>query len=95
MGKRPAGVELFEGDMGSNNGRVRPSMQRKEPPTMATGLERIAAKARCEPSSVYFAGASHHTGTSVGESATDSEGLGAGGGWPAVTEAKESFGSLG
>src|SRR5215468_6287308 len=31
------------------NGRIRPSMQREEPPAMATGLERIAAKARCEP----------------------------------------------
>src|SRR5216684_6466506 len=26
------------------NGRIRPSMQREEPPAMGTGLERIAAK---------------------------------------------------
>src|SRR5713226_7654478 len=31
------------------NGRIRPSMQREEPPAMGTELERIAAKARCEP----------------------------------------------
>src|ERR1700683_2104839 len=30
-------------------GRIRPSMQREESPAMPTGLERIAAKARCEP----------------------------------------------
>ena len=42
MGKRPAGVELFEGNMASMQREIRPSMQRDEPPTMATGLERIA-----------------------------------------------------
>ena len=31
------------------NGRMRPSMQREELPTMETGLEQIAAKARSEP----------------------------------------------
>ena len=42
MGKRPAAVELFEGNMGSIQREIRPSMQREEPPTMETGLERIA-----------------------------------------------------
>ena len=45
MGKRPAGVELFEGNMASMQREIRPSMQRDEPPTMETGLERIADKA--------------------------------------------------
>jgi RNA-directed DNA polymerase len=40
-------------------GRIRPSMQREEPPTMATGLERIAAKARCEPK-LRFTSLAHH-----------------------------------
>ena len=44
MGKRPAGVELFEGNMASMQREIRPSMQRDEPPTMATGLEQIADK---------------------------------------------------
>src|SRR3954453_18517232 len=44
MGKRPAGVELFEGNMVSMQRGIRPSMQRDEPPTMETGLERIADK---------------------------------------------------
>src|SRR3954451_1244237 len=48
MGKRPAGVELFEGNMASMQRGIRPSMQRDEPPTMETGLERIADKC-CEP----------------------------------------------
>src|SRR3954468_13423831 len=48
MGKRPAGVELFEGNMVSMQRGIRPSMQRDEPPTMETGLERIADKC-CEP----------------------------------------------
>src|SRR4051812_44250789 len=47
MGKRPAGVELFEGNMASMQRGIRPSMQRDEPPTMETGLERIADKC-CE-----------------------------------------------
>src|SRR5215472_9754343 len=34
MGKRPAGVELFEGNMASMQREIRPSMQRDEPPTM-------------------------------------------------------------
>jgi len=48
MGKRPAGVELFEGNMVSMQREIRPSMQRDEPPTMETGLERIADRC-CEP----------------------------------------------
>jgi hypothetical protein len=44
MGKRPAAVELFVGNMGSIQWEIRPSMQREDKPTMETGLERIAAK---------------------------------------------------
>jgi hypothetical protein len=42
MGKRPADVELFEGNMASIQWELRPSMQRDEPPTMETGLDQIA-----------------------------------------------------
>jgi RNA-directed DNA polymerase len=49
MGKRPAEDELFEGNMGSIQREIRASMQREDEPTMETGLERIAAKARSEP----------------------------------------------
>ena len=42
MGKRPAEVELFVGNMGSIQREIRASMQREETPTMETGLERIA-----------------------------------------------------
>src|SRR6516165_6736128 len=59
MGKRPAGVELFEGNMVSMQREIRPSMQRDEPPTMATGLERIAGKARCGPN-IRFTSLAHH-----------------------------------
>jgi hypothetical protein len=45
MGKRPAGVGLFEGNMVSMQREIRPSIQRDELPTMVTGLERIAAYA--------------------------------------------------
>src|SRR5215469_16776582 len=41
------------------NGRIRPSMQREESPTMETGLERIAAKARSEPK-LRFTSLAHH-----------------------------------
>jgi RNA-directed DNA polymerase len=34
-------------------------MQREEPPPMAAGLERIAAKARCEPK-LRFTSLAHH-----------------------------------
>ena len=62
MGKRPAGVELFEGNMASMQREIRPSMQRDEPPTMATGLERIAGKARREPN-LRFTSLAHHLTT--------------------------------
>src|SRR5215469_12011127 len=39
--------------------RIRPSMQREEPPAMETGLERIAARARCEPK-LRFTSLAHH-----------------------------------
>src|SRR5450755_1181896 len=42
MGKRPAGVGLFGGNMVSMQWETRPSMQRDEPPTMETGPEQIA-----------------------------------------------------
>ena len=38
------GLEMFEGNMASMEREIRPSMQRDEPPTMETGLERIADK---------------------------------------------------
>src|SRR5208282_2850113 len=38
---------------------MRPSMQREESPAMPTGLERIAAKARCEPK-LRFTSLAHH-----------------------------------
>jgi len=59
MGKRPAEVELFVGNMGSIQRESRSSMQREETPTMETGLERIAAKARCEPD-LRFTSLAHH-----------------------------------
>ncbi|MBI3061089.1 MAG: group II intron reverse transcriptase/maturase [Deltaproteobacteria bacterium] len=59
MGKRPAEVELFVGNMGSIQREIRSSMQREETPTMETGLERIAAKARCEPD-LRFTSLAHH-----------------------------------
>ena len=60
MGKRPAETESFEGNMMSvMQWTRRPSMQRGEPPVMETGLERIAAKARCEPKG-RFTSLAHH-----------------------------------
>ena len=59
MGKRPAEVELFVGNMGSIQREIRASMQREDTPTMETGLERIAARARCEPS-LRFTSLAHH-----------------------------------
>jgi RNA-directed DNA polymerase len=59
LGKRPAAVELFVGNMGSIQWEIRPSMQREDKPTMETGLERIAAKARCE-SNLRFTSLGHH-----------------------------------
>ena len=59
MGKRSAAVELFVGNMGSIQRETRPSMQREDQPTMATKLEQIAAKARCEPK-LRFTSLAHH-----------------------------------
>ena len=59
MGKRSAAGELFLGNMGSMQGEIRPSMQREDQLTMETGLERIAAKARCEPE-LRFSSLAHH-----------------------------------
>ena len=59
MGKRPAGVELFEGNMASMQWEIRPSIQRDGTPTMETGLERIAERARCEPK-LRFTSLAHH-----------------------------------
>ena len=59
MGKRPAEDELFVGNMGSIQREIRTSMQREDKPTMETGLERIAAKARSEPK-LRFTSLAHH-----------------------------------
>ena len=48
MGKRPASVGLFEGNMASMQWEIGPSMQRDEPPTMETRLERIAVRVWCK-----------------------------------------------
>ena len=67
-------------------------MQREETPTMATGLERIAAKARCEPK-LRFTSLTHHIAKervweNLCEIATDSA---PGVDGQTVPEAKESF----
>src|SRR5262245_9117028 len=59
MGKRSAVVELLLGNMGSMQWEIRPSMQREDQPTMATKLEQIAVKARCEPN-LRFTSLAHH-----------------------------------
>jgi RNA-directed DNA polymerase len=59
LGKRPAEVELFVGNMGSIQWEIRPSMQREDTPTMETGLERIAVKARCD-TNLQFTSLAHH-----------------------------------
>jgi RNA-directed DNA polymerase len=67
-------------------------MQREEPPTMATGFERIAAKARCEPKLRFTSLAHHITKQRVWENlcriAKDSA---PGVDGQTVPEAKESF----
>ncbi len=67
-------------------------MQREESPTMTTTLERIAAKARCEPKLRFTSLAHHITKERVWESlsqiATDSA---PGVDGQTVPEAKESF----
>ena len=67
-------------------------MQREEPPAMATGLERIAARARCEPK-LRFTSLAHHitkerVWKNLCEIATDSA---PGVDGQTVPEAKESF----
>ena len=67
-------------------------MQREETPTMATGLERIAAKARCEPK-LRFTSLAHHitkerVWENLGQIPTDSA---PGVDGQSVPEARESF----
>ena len=93
MGKRPAEVESFVGNMGSIQWEIRPSMQREEPPAMATGLERIAARARCEPNLRFTSLAHHLTRERVWENlcqipANSAPGVDG----ETVAEAKENFG---
>src|SRR5215813_6859746 len=59
MGKRSAAVGLLLGNMGSMQRETRPSMQREDQPTMATKLEQIAVKARCDRS-LRFTSLIHH-----------------------------------
>src|SRR5216683_287948 len=93
MGKRPAEDELFVGNMGSIQREIRTSMQREDKPTMETGLERIAAKARSEPKLRFTSLAHHITRERVWENLceirTDSA---PGVDGQTVPEAKESFG---
>jgi hypothetical protein len=93
MGKRPAEVESFVGNMGSIQWEIRPSMQREEPPAMVTGLERIAARARCEPNLRFTSLAHHLTRERVWENlcqipANSAPGVDG----ETVAEAKENFG---
>src|SRR5215471_9960504 len=93
MGKRPAEVESFVGNMGSIQWEIRPSMQREEPPAMATGLERIAARARCEPNLRFTSLAHHLTRERVWENLCQIPTNSAPGvDRQMVAEAKESFG---
>jgi reverse transcriptase-like protein len=67
-------------------------MQREEPPTMATRLERIAAKARCEPKLRFTSLAHHITKERVWENLCQIPTNSAPGvDGQTVTEAKESF----
>src|SRR6202007_3167731 len=93
MGKRPAEDELFEGNMGSIQREIRASMQREDKPTMETGLERIAAKARSEPKLRFTSLAHHITKERVWKNLCQirtSSAPGVDG--QTVPEAKESFG---
>src|SRR6516225_399766 len=75
-------------------GRIRPSMQREESPAMATGLERIAAKARREPKLRFTSLAHHITKERVWENLCQIRTSSASGvDGQTVPEAKESFGS--
>jgi RNA-directed DNA polymerase len=92
MGKRPASVELFEGNMASMQREIWPSMQRDEPPTMETGLERIAERARCEPKLRFTSLAHHITADSVWRNLCQiPEHSAPGVDGQKVSEAKESF----
>ena len=93
MGKRPAEVELFVGNMGSIQREIRSFMQREETPTMETGLERIAAKARCKPDLRFTSLAHHITRERVWENLCQIPKRSAPGvDGQTVAEAKESFG---
>src|SRR3989475_7396082 len=73
-------------------GRIRPSMQREESPTMTTALERIAEKARCEPKLRFTSLAHHITKERVWESLSQiATGSAPGVDGQTVPEAKESF----
>jgi RNA-directed DNA polymerase len=92
MGKRPADVGLFEGNMASIQWEIRPSMQRDESPTMETGLERIAEKARREPKLRLTSLAHHITRDRVWRSLSQIPNRSAPGvDSQEVSEAKESF----
>ena len=93
MGKRPAEDELFVGNMGSIQREIRTSMQREDKPTMETGLERIAAKARSEPKLRFTSLAHHITRERVWTNLCQIPKRSAPGvDGQTVTEAKETFG---
>jgi RNA-directed DNA polymerase len=92
MGKRPAGYESFWGNMSSTQWEERSSMQCEEQPIMATRLERIAAKARCEPKLRFTSLAHHITGERVWENLQKIPARSAPGvDGQTVAEAKEDF----
>jgi len=92
MGKRPADVELFEGNMASIQWEIRPSIQRGESPAMETGLEQIAEKARREPRLRFTSLAHHITRDRVWRSLSQIPNRSAPGvDGQEVSEAKESF----
>ena len=70
MGKRSAVVELFLGDMGSIQRKIRPSMQREDQLTMETKLEQIAAKAGVSQIFALPRWPSRHARTGAEESVT-------------------------
>src|SRR5689334_1354534 len=93
MGKRSAEDELFVGNMGSIQRVIRTSMQRVDKPTMETGLERIAAKARSEPKLRFTSLAHHLTRERVWTNLCQIPKRSAPGvDGQTVTDAKESFG---
>jgi RNA-directed DNA polymerase len=92
MGKRPARYESFWGNMSSTQWEERSSMQCEEQPIMATRLERIAAKARCEPKLRFTSLAHHITGERVWENLQKIPARSAPGvDGQTVAEAKEDF----